>query len=503
MIKPLFLLPLAAVFQGSTAPSATAQQQFTERKVRVEIVTTENGETKRVTKEFNASTEEEMQDALKELGVMERINMHGDDEKVIMDIRHYGSGHDNDRSVQRGIPSISPFGGDLSRTAYLGVSTSEVGPERMKSLKLSAKHGLQVEEVIVGSAAARAGLAVGDVITEVDGKKMETPAALSDLIKAHRPGDEVQLTWYHAGRKRSARVALGEREVRSGSFPFSPEGNKAFEWEGRSEGGARHGAPHAFLGVSPGQGDGDGAPIGGVEEGTAADVMGLREGDRITMINGTPIKDFSSLSSTIRSMRPHDPVTITVTRAGEVLILTGELGERSSEHAFGSSSDPDDLERSHEHMSEWKWLAPEDRNELRREMQTLRDDMNELRRELGRDIRVETRITMEAMPLSPAEKELLKSKGAGSLDSELRLNDLQVVPNPGSGFFRIQFDVADKGELLVNVHDATGEKVYEERSSGSSGRYERILDLTDKAPGTYFVVITTNGKSTARKLIKE
>ena len=89
------------------------------------------------------------------------------------------------------------------------------------------------------------------------------------------------------------------------------------------------------------------------------------------------------------------------------------------------------------------------------------------------------------------------------MDSELRLNDLRVVPNPGNGFFRIQFDVADKGELLVNVHDATGEKVYEERSSGSSGRYERILDLTDKAPGTYFVVITTNGKSTARKLIKE
>jgi len=55
----------------------------------------------------------------------------------------------------------------------------------------------------------------------------------------------------------------------------------------------------------------------------------------------------------------------------------------------------------------------------------------------------------------------------------------------------------------VNVHDGTGTKVYEERITGFKGRYERTLDLSDKATGNYFLVIEQNGKSAAQKLVKQ
>ena len=90
-----------------------------------------------------------------------------------------------------------------------------------------------------------------------------------------------------------------------------------------------------------------------------------------------------------------------------------------------------------------------------------------------------------------------------SLDNALQLGDMGVFPNPSNGFFRIQFDAPDRGDLFVNVHDAKGDKVYEERITGFKGRYERTLDLSDKATGTYFLVIEQGGKSTAEKLVKE
>ena len=56
---------------------------------------------------------------------------------------------------------------------------------------------------------------------------------------------------------------------------------------------------------------------------------------------------------------------------------------------------------------------------------------------------------------------------------------------------------------ILNRNDANGERVYEERITGFKGRYERTLDLTDKATGSYYLVIQQGGKTTAQKLVKQ
>ena len=49
--------------------------------------------------------------------------------------------------------------------------------------------------VIPNSAASKAGLTAGDVITEIGGATVTDNTALRDLIAPHHPGDTVSLTW--------------------------------------------------------------------------------------------------------------------------------------------------------------------------------------------------------------------------------------------------------------------------------------------------------------------
>lgn len=501
MYKTFLFMPLAAVFQSGTAQQAVAQEQVKERKVRIEIVTNENGETKRVTHEFDATNEQEMHEALREIGIMDHFNLDGDDRDLQIDIRRFGFPGEEDLSYSLGLapaplPPLPPLApkAPCEPKGYLGVSTSSLSAEQARSSKAPGGKGAWVTDVVDGTPAEKLGLKDGDVIVQVGDKTVSDPGTLSDAVRCHAPGEKVKVTWYRAGKKMNGTAELAVAEEHTYSFNFDTDhGSEGWDWE-NYYGDATAMEPRAFLGVTPGDGDGDGAHIGSVEEGSAAEKIGILRGDVITRLNDTPIDGFNTLSKTIRSMQPGDGVEVTLQREGRELVLDGELGERSFDRVITMNP-----------MREFRFegMDPGDRDELRRDMDELRRELDQMRRDLRKDLRVETRIRMERKELTTEEKALLKNKGVNSIDNALALVDMRVFPNPSNGFFRIHFDVADRGDLFVNVHDAKGEKVYEERITGFKGRYERTLDLSDKATGTYFLVVEQNGRSTAEKLVKE
>ncbi|MFZ1333144.1 MAG: PDZ domain-containing protein, partial [Flavobacteriales bacterium] len=476
MFKKLFILPVAALFQGAVAQEAIAQDAPNDRKVRVEIVTTEDGETKRITKEFDVSSEEGIENTLKELGVLDHLNIDRDGENVTIDIRRFGGDEDDDMVL-----SLKDMIGDGAKSceprAFLGVRTSGLTEEIRTEKKISTKQGVFVEAVIDDTPAKKAGLMEGDVITAIDGTSISGPDGLTEAIRSHEPGDEVKVTYERGGKKKTTSVELCQQQNKAYAFEFGPEhGSEAWDWETHMGDAAWTGATHAFLGVTPGDGEAEGAVIGSVEEGTAAEKMGIESGDVITRINEEKITDFSSLSKAIKSQEPGDKVTIALTRSGKEMSLSGELGESEGHRAFqierdGHGSDGE-LRRFH---FDDESMAPQDREELRREMDELRREMTEMRRELRNDLRTETRITIEKTPMTAEEKALLQRKGV-DLKAALDLGNMRVFPNPSNGFYRLQFDVPERGDLNVDVHDATGEKVYEERISNFKGRYERTLD---------------------------
>ncbi|HNR56287.1 MAG TPA: hypothetical protein PKJ19_14045, partial [Flavobacteriales bacterium] len=87
MFKTFLFMPMAAVFQSGGTQLPPQEQGPEQRKVRIEIVTTENGETKRVTREFDANNEEQMHDAMRELGILDHMVLSDDDSDVQIDIR--------------------------------------------------------------------------------------------------------------------------------------------------------------------------------------------------------------------------------------------------------------------------------------------------------------------------------------------------------------------------------------------------------------------------------
>ncbi|MER3543223.1 MAG: hypothetical protein C4311_01140 [Chloroflexota bacterium] len=86
--------------------------------------------------------------------------------------------------------------GDKDGKAYLGVSYVPFGWPKFIPLPEGVNQGVLVVSAAEDSPAAKAGVQVGDVITEVDGQVVATPRALSDAIAAHKPGDQITLKVY-------------------------------------------------------------------------------------------------------------------------------------------------------------------------------------------------------------------------------------------------------------------------------------------------------------------
>jgi putative serine protease PepD len=101
-------------------------------------------------------------------------------------------------STVRSIVSQLISGGSV-RHAYLGVGVE------------AASAGAKVTEVRRGAPAARAGLQSGDVITAIDGKRVETTAELQAAIDGHQPGDAITLRYSRNGKSRSVQVKLATR----------------------------------------------------------------------------------------------------------------------------------------------------------------------------------------------------------------------------------------------------------------------------------------------------
>src|SRR6202012_4903597 len=84
--------------------------------------------------------------------------------------------------------------------SFLGIEAREVTPENVKQFKLQAERGVVVGRVAPDSPASKAGLKETDVITEVDGQRVEGATQFRRMIREIPAGRTVQLTVWRDGR---------------------------------------------------------------------------------------------------------------------------------------------------------------------------------------------------------------------------------------------------------------------------------------------------------------
>ena len=96
------------------------------------------------------------------------------------------------------------------RRGQLGITVLKIPSEEASKLGITEGAGVVVYQVQPGSAADRAGLRRGDIITALNGTAVDDPNAFRNIIAGSAPGTEVTLTVKRDGREQQVRVTLGE-----------------------------------------------------------------------------------------------------------------------------------------------------------------------------------------------------------------------------------------------------------------------------------------------------
>ena len=96
---------------------------------------------------------------------------------------------------------------------FIGIRLMDLNPELRAHFGAPRDAGVMVSEVDADSPAAKAGVAVGDIITSADGQKVGSPGDLSRAVRGKKKGETIRLD---VSRDRSAKhlsVAVEERRM--------------------------------------------------------------------------------------------------------------------------------------------------------------------------------------------------------------------------------------------------------------------------------------------------
>ncbi|HXC89733.1 MAG TPA: DegQ family serine endoprotease [Stellaceae bacterium] len=174
---------------------------------------------------------------------------------------------------------------------WLGVQIQEVTPAIAASLGLHGDHGALVAVVNPDGPAAKAGLKQGDVVLAFNGSQVDQLHDLPRLVATASPGSEATVTVWRDGRKTDLQAKLGElpdnSKVASAAGPQDQEEGSASQ---ASALGMRF-EPltnrlrqelHIAKGI-------DGVVVAKVDNGSAAENVGLADGDVIVSVNQQPV----------------------------------------------------------------------------------------------------------------------------------------------------------------------------------------------------------------------
>jgi serine protease Do/serine protease DegQ len=194
--------------------------------------------------------------------------------------------------------------GDVRR-GLLGVSIDTINASNAAALGLKNVRGAIVQSVAPNSAAEEAGIEVNDIVTAVDGRKIDSASELRNSIGLMRSGDEVEITLLRDGRTRRVKATLAD--LNASMIADAGSIHPGFD-------GARF---DSAQNVVAGE---DGVVVTGVEPGSAAAARGLRTGDRIVAVNRQRVEDIEAFREAIERVQG-GIVFIEIERNGRGLLL--------------------------------------------------------------------------------------------------------------------------------------------------------------------------------------
>jgi serine protease Do len=232
--------------------------------------------------------------------------------------------------------------------SWLGVESQEITSEKAKELKLPAERGVLLERIVPDSPAAKAGLKDNDVITEINGQRVEGAAQFRRMIREIPAGRSVQFTVWRDGRAQTVSVTLGKSEdhgnmwfktaPRAFSFQLPkiemPEVAPMPEMDWGGYGVLAGSRPRLGIdaedlsgqfGAYFGAPDGEGVLVREVNAGSPAEKAGVKSGDVITSLNGERVRSLGDLREKLAGKRDEKTVKLGVLRNKSEVSITVEM----------------------------------------------------------------------------------------------------------------------------------------------------------------------------------
>jgi serine protease Do len=197
---------------------------------------------------------------------------------------------------------------------WLGVSVQNITPELAKQFNLKEEKGALVGDVVEESPAEKAGIQRGDIITAYEGKKIDEPYQLRNMVANTSPGKEVELTIVRENTTKTIKATISEQpaevqKLSKGEYDnllrgvtvqnLTPEIYKQLN------------LPKRLKGVV----------ISDIDEDSPA-AMVLTQGDIIQEINRKKITSTRDYENIVAKIKPEENILLLIFRNGSSIYIT-------------------------------------------------------------------------------------------------------------------------------------------------------------------------------------
>jgi serine protease Do len=158
------------------------------------------------------------------------------------------------------------------------------------------------------------------VITKIDEVAVEDPESLSEAIHKYKPEDKVTVTFKRDGKEQKVTAALGKMKSQSYNYGYTVPNGQNFNFKGMTPPGAfswdTRRQPRLGIKAQDTE-DGKGVKVLDVDDESAAEKAGIKEGDVITRFDGKAVNSAADLAEGARAGKDKSSFKVNLLRDGK------------------------------------------------------------------------------------------------------------------------------------------------------------------------------------------
>jgi serine protease Do len=197
---------------------------------------------------------------------------------------------------------------------WVGIGLQDLTPELMNNFNIKEKEGALISQIYEGSPAEKADLKTGDIIIQIDGKKIKDSQDVVREVLKRQVGQKILFEVIRDGKHTEVSLITAQMPSELGEQrPARP----AKEWFG-----LRVSMVTPDIAKQLGLAKAEGVIIEGVEMGSAAQGAGLRKGDVILEVNRQRIKDENDYRDAMEKVTLDQGILLLISREGSTFFVS-------------------------------------------------------------------------------------------------------------------------------------------------------------------------------------